>query len=106
MSVESTTPKQLFIIKRSTRSSGGFRQVLLDKTQKRLHQRLARIRILGHEHRADGGMRSGDRYRERPVVGVDITHEGASGHDLVIEDHLAVVARVDAGKFIVARCQN
>jgi hypothetical protein len=40
------------------------------------------------------------------VVGIDVADQRAAGHDLVVEDHLAVVAPVDARELVVARGED
>ncbi|MNR11739.1 hypothetical protein D3C85_1280540 [compost metagenome] len=51
-------------------------------------------------------MRSGDRHCQCPMIGVDIAHQAAARHNLIVEDHLAVVAGIDARQFVVTRFQH
>src|SRR5262249_45432286 len=68
-------------------------QIFLYETHECLEESLARIRVLGHEDRGNRGVRAVDRHRDCPVVGIEITHKDAAGHDLVIEDHLRASMR-------------
>ena len=76
------------------RVEGG--QILLDETQDRLKESLAWVGVLCRQERRDETMLAVDGHRDRPVVSIEIAHQDAAGHDLVIEDQLTVVARVNA----------
>ena len=65
-----------------------------------------RIGILRNEHRSDGRVRPADRNGGGPVVGVEIAEQRSARHHLIVEDGLAVVARVDLREFRVGALQD
>ncbi len=47
-----------------------------------------------------------DRQRDRPVIGVDEAEQGAASDDLVVEQHLTVVARIDLCEVVIGASQS
>ena len=81
-------------------------KLFLDLPNDRLEQNLPRELVpVGHRSRHGRQLFRGGQC-DRPVIGRDEAEQGATRDDLVVEQHLTVVARIDLCEFVIDASQS